>query len=74
MMEDELVIAHALKGPETDDAAELLRVLAARYPGRFAAEQDGGADSPSGDRGDAEVMAADLGSAEHVIARWPGRT
>jgi hypothetical protein len=68
------VISHALNGPETDDPAELLRVLAARYHGRFAAGHDRGADAPSSDRADAEVMAADLGSAEHVIAGWPGRT
>jgi hypothetical protein len=65
------VIAHALNGPETDDQAEILRVLFARHHGRLAAEHDGDADARSED---AQVMAADPGSSEHVIAGWPGRT
>jgi hypothetical protein len=68
------VITRALNGPGTDDPAEILSVLAARYHGRFAAEHDGGADAPYGDRRDSDVVAADPGSAEHVIAGWPGRT
>jgi hypothetical protein len=67
------VIAHALNGPETDNTAEILRILSARYHARLAARHDSGADGSFSDRGDDE-MAADLGSAEHVIAGWPGRT
>ncbi len=68
------MIAHALNGPDTDDPAEILRVLPARFHARFAAEHDGGGSARYGDRGDDAALAADLGSAEHVIAGWPGRT
>lgn len=68
------MIAHALNGYQTDDPAEILRVLSARFQARFAAENDPGTEAPSSDLGADAALAADLGSAEHVIAGWPGRT
>jgi hypothetical protein len=67
------VIAHALNSPETDSTAEILRILSARHHAPSAADHHGGEVAPYGER-EAEEMAAGVGSAEHVIAGWPGRT